>query len=154
MGEVSDERVAEVHRRAVIVNMLAGVATFPTVASPAFALPAVMREGGTTAASWSIAGTSEDFRAHRDQACAARSPRSTPAPTRRRGSCAGSPTSTRRRRSGEAAFVINVQNADPLDGSLDYLHLFHRLGLRVLQLTYQRRNLVGDGCGEPGEGPS
>ena len=35
-----------------------------------------------------------------------------------------------------------------LDGSLDYLHLFHRLGLRVLQLTYQRRNLVGDGCGE------
>ena len=47
---------------------------------------------------------------------------------------------------------INFQNADPIEGSLEYLSLFHRLGLRVFQLTYQRRNLAGDGCGEPGDG--
>lgn len=151
MAEVSEERAVAVHRRAVIVNMLAGVAQFPTVAAPAFALPAVMRAGGTTAASWSIAGTSEDFRATCAKLAGALAAidASTDPPARLVRSVADIVEAKER---GEAAFVLNVQNADPLDGSLDNLHLLHRLGLRVLQLTYQRRNLVGDGCGEPGPG--
>ena len=28
--------------------------------------------------------------------------------------------------------------------------MFHRLGVRIIQLTYNDRNLVGDGCLEPG----
>lgn len=151
MGDVSEERAIDVHRRAVIVNMLAGAAQFPTVASPAFALPAVMRRGGTTAASWSIAGTSEDFRATCTKLAGALAAidASTDPPARLVRTVADIVAAKER---GEAAFILNVQNADPLDGSLEYLHLLHRLGLRVLQLTYQRRNLAGDGCGEPGPG--
>jgi membrane dipeptidase len=52
------------------------------------------------------------------------------------------------KRNGRAGVLVGFQNADPIEDKLDYLHLFHRLGLRVLQLTYQRRNLLGDGCGE------
>jgi membrane dipeptidase len=52
---------------------------------------------------------------------------------------------------GGAGVMIGFQNADPIEDNLDYLSVFYRLGLRVLQLTYQRRNLLGDGNGEPGD---
>lgn len=29
-----------------------------------------------------------------------------------------------------------------------YLKVFHHLGIRMMHLTYQRRNMIGDGCGE------
>jgi membrane dipeptidase len=50
---------------------------------------------------------------------------------------------------GEAGIIIGFQNSDPFEGHLPYVELFHRLGLRICQLTYQRRNLAGDGTGEP-----
>ncbi len=31
---------------------------------------------------------------------------------------------------------------------LRYLRIFHQLGIRMMHLTYQRRNMIGDGCGE------
>ncbi len=31
---------------------------------------------------------------------------------------------------------------------LRYLRLFFQLGIRMMHLTYQRRNMIGDGCGE------
>ncbi len=52
---------------------------------------------------------------------------------------------------GGAAIILGFQNAKPLDDQLEHLDAFHRLGLRILQLTYQRRNLVADGCGEPAD---
>ena len=48
---------------------------------------------------------------------------------------------------GKSGYIINFQNTTALEGSLSPLDLFHRLGLRILQLTYQKANLVGDGCG-------
>ena len=33
---------------------------------------------------------------------------------------------------------------------LRYLRIFFQLGIRMMHLTYQRRNMIGDGCGEPG----
>jgi membrane dipeptidase len=32
---------------------------------------------------------------------------------------------------------------------LRYLRVFYQLGIRMMHLTYQRRNMIGDGCGEP-----
>jgi len=32
---------------------------------------------------------------------------------------------------------------------LRYLRIFYQLGIRMMHLTYQRRNMIGDGCGEP-----
>lgn len=31
---------------------------------------------------------------------------------------------------------------------LRYLKIFYQLGIRMMHLTYQRRNMIGDGCGE------
>jgi membrane dipeptidase len=32
---------------------------------------------------------------------------------------------------------------------LQHLRIFFQLGIRMMHLTYQRRNMIGDGCGEP-----
>ncbi|MDO8545712.1 MAG: membrane dipeptidase [Opitutaceae bacterium] len=34
---------------------------------------------------------------------------------------------------------------------LQLIRLFHQLGIRMMHLTYNRRNLIGDGAGEPGD---
>jgi membrane dipeptidase len=48
------------------------------------------------------------------------------------------------------AIIYGFQDATPFGENLDRLDIFHDLGLRIVQLTYNRRNLVGDGCLEPG----
>ena len=50
------------------------------------------------------------------------------------------------RAEGRIGLIMGWQNARPLGDRLERLHLFHRLGLRVVQLTYNRRNFLGDGC--------
>ena len=34
------------------------------------------------------------------------------------------------------------------EGALEYIAVFFRLGIRMMHLTYNRRNLIGDGCAE------
>ena len=36
-----------------------------------------------------------------------------------------------------------------LEGDVSRVDVFHQLGVRILQLTYNLRNLLGDGCLEP-----
>jgi membrane dipeptidase len=48
---------------------------------------------------------------------------------------------------GKSGYIINFQNTTALEGKLSSIDLFHRLGLRIMQLTYQKANLVGEGCG-------
>ena len=50
---------------------------------------------------------------------------------------------------GETAIVLHFQGSDPIEDELDFLNLFQASGLRVMQLTYNLRNRVGDGCFEP-----
>lgn len=35
---------------------------------------------------------------------------------------------------------------------LRYIRVFFQLGIRMMHLTYNRRNMIGDGCGEPSNG--
>ena len=35
---------------------------------------------------------------------------------------------------------------------LRYLKVFYKLGIRMMHLTYQRRNMIGDGCAEKANG--
>ncbi len=35
-----------------------------------------------------------------------------------------------------------------VEEELRYLRVFYQLGIRMMHLTYQRRNMIGDGCGE------
>lgn len=51
------------------------------------------------------------------------------------------------KKEGKSGYIINFQNTTCLEGRLPPIDLFHRLGLRIMQLTYQKANLVGDGCG-------
>lgn len=50
---------------------------------------------------------------------------------------------------GKLAVVLHMQGASATGMSTDALHLFHALGVRVMQLTYNYRNQLGDGCLEP-----
>ena len=52
---------------------------------------------------------------------------------------------------GEVAIVLHFQGADPIEDELDFLNVFHAAGLRVMQLTYNSRNRLGDGCFEPSD---
>lgn len=50
---------------------------------------------------------------------------------------------------GRLGIGFHFQNTTPLGEDLRLLHRFHRLGVRMIQLTYNHRNAVGDGCMEP-----
>lgn len=46
--------------------------------------------------------------------------------------------------------IMRFQGSEPLGEDSDRIPFFRRLGVRVIQLTHNRRNLVGDGATEPG----
>lgn len=57
-------------------------------------------------------------------------------------------------REGKHAFYMSA-NAVPLEqkwisveDELRYIRLFFQLGIRMMHITYNRRNVIGDGCGE------
>ena len=47
--------------------------------------------------------------------------------------------------------IAGFQDATMLEGDLSRVDLFSNLGVKIIQLTYNVRNLVGDGCLEPGD---
>ncbi len=48
--------------------------------------------------------------------------------------------------------IFGFQDSSMLEGDLSRLSLFYNLGVRITQPTYNRRNLVGDGCLEAADG--
>lgn len=50
---------------------------------------------------------------------------------------------------GQVALILGAQDSLFVGNQLARLDTFRRLGLRYMQLTYNDRNLVGDGCAEP-----
>ena len=50
---------------------------------------------------------------------------------------------------GDTAIIIHFQGSDPIEDELDFIDIFHAVGLRVMQVTYNLRNRLGDGCFEP-----
>ena len=44
--------------------------------------------------------------------------------------------------------ILDFQDTVPIGTDLGRIDMFHHLGVRVVQLTYNLRNLVGDGCTE------
>jgi len=48
-------------------------------------------------------------------------------------------------------FVYGLQDGVSFEDDLDRLTALHQLGVRVIQPTYNRRNLLGDGCMEPAD---
>ena len=56
------------------------------------------------------------------------------------------------RAAGKIGLIMGWQNTRPIADELDRLYFFRQLGLRIMQLTYNYRNALGDGCLEPEEG--
>lgn len=49
---------------------------------------------------------------------------------------------------GRVGGILSLEGAEPLDGHLELLHAFHRLGVRWLGLTWNYRNAVADGIAD------
>lgn len=56
----------------------------------------------------------------------------------------------RANRDGRVGVIFTFQGTESLGEDIDRIAQFHAQGVRVMQLTHNRRNLVGDGCMEPG----
>jgi membrane dipeptidase len=48
--------------------------------------------------------------------------------------------------------ILGWQNTTAIEDRLEYLELFHELGVRIIQLTYNTQNMVGSGCYESRDG--
>ncbi|TXH75165.1 MAG: peptidase M19 [Lysobacteraceae bacterium] len=57
----------------------------------------------------------------------------------------------RARREGKLGLIYGFQGTEPLGEDIERIPMFRARGVRVIQLTHNRRNLVGDGCMEPGD---
>ena len=55
------------------------------------------------------------------------------------------------KRSGALGLILGFQNTEMLERDLTRLDTFRQLGVLIIQLTYNTRNLIGDGCLEPGD---
>lgn len=54
----------------------------------------------------------------------------------------------RAKRDGKLAVIYGFQNSTMVEDDVDNIDVLHDLGTRCIQLTYNARNLVGDGCTE------
>lgn len=54
----------------------------------------------------------------------------------------------RAKNEGKVGVILGWQNGAPIGNNLDRLALFHALGVRIIQVTYNERNLLGNGCYE------
>lgn len=144
------ERAAELHGRALIVNGLAGgKVSMPTSRDAEFRLPAIMLEGGVTAVNLTVSYEDDFAVTIRNLSHLLRAVDDSDGASR----IAYTVGDLRAAKAeGRAAVILGFQNSDPIEGSFEHLDIFHRLGLRIVQLTYQRRNRVADGCGEAANG--
>ena len=53
---------------------------------------------------------------------------------------------------GRVGIILGWQNTSALEDRVEFVELFARLGVRVMQLTYNTQNLVGSGCWETRDG--
>jgi membrane dipeptidase len=53
---------------------------------------------------------------------------------------------TRAKKEGKTGVILGWQNTSPIGNDLNRLALFHALGVRIIQITYNERNLLGNGC--------
>ncbi|HYX02802.1 MAG TPA: membrane dipeptidase [Reyranella sp.] len=52
------------------------------------------------------------------------------------------------KRDGRLGIIFHFQGTDPIEGDLDLVDAYKGIGVGMIQLTYNVRNRVGDGCEE------
>ena len=58
----------------------------------------------------------------------------------------------RAKREGKLGLIFHFQGTTPIGRDLGMVEVYYRLGVRIIQLTYNVKDFVGDGCEEPGDG--
>lgn len=58
----------------------------------------------------------------------------------------------RAKQDGLVGVILGFQNASPIENDLGRLSLFREMGVRIIQITYHERNLIGSGCYERDDG--
>jgi membrane dipeptidase len=59
---------------------------------------------------------------------------------------------TRAKREGKLGIMLAFQGAGPLGRNVHLIRTFHRLGIRMIALTYNEGNAYASGCTEPSDG--
>ena len=49
---------------------------------------------------------------------------------------------------GRTGIILGFQNSSPIEDDLSLVEVFHSLGVRIMQLTYNNQSLLGAGCYE------
>ncbi len=52
------------------------------------------------------------------------------------------------KKQGKLGILFHFQNTLPFERDLNMLEVYHRLGVRIIQLAYNEKNFVGNGCEE------
>jgi membrane dipeptidase len=136
--------VEELHRDAMVINCLAAARSIPELAKP-------MTAGGVTAVNWTIAAPGLDFAVNDlvnvvKDISAIRYEIDTGIYKARIVQSVDDLDACKR--DGTPGLILGFQDTLALEDRLDLPGLYHAIGVRIIQLTYQRRNLIGDGCGE------
>lgn len=134
-------RAAELHRAAVVIDGLIFRCDGTTD---------VLRAGNVAAANVTVSGMLTDFEEACDDIAAWLARAAAPASPWRIVETVADIHAARRE--GRIGLIMGWQNMRPIGDRLERLRLFHRLGVRVMQLTYNERNFIGDGCLEPADG--
>lgn len=56
------------------------------------------------------------------------------------------------KKQGKVAVILAFQNPHSIENSLNKLRVFYELGVRVIQMTYNKANYIGTGCTETTDG--
>ena len=138
-----EQRAADLHRRAVLVDGSSVVKEEPAHFERA-------RDGGVTATNHTVVRPHDDFET---AVLAMTSCRHWIDQNADRGLLATTVADVREAKaSGREAIIFGPQNTEFIGTDLAKLEAAYVLGVRVLQLTYQRQNWVGTGCGEQRDG--
>jgi len=136
-----EERALELHRKAIVIdNLQASVFTDDYYR--------VMVEAGVTATNKTVAGDHRfdslystakslsewhsNIRNHQEHACLATK----------------IDDIYRAKKERKVAYIFGFQGTLAIENDVDLLDIYYMLGVRIVQLTYNTKNLVGDGCGE------
>ena len=141
-----DDRAARLHAKSDFVDAL--VAGTDYLDDPDY--QDSLAEGGVTAGNLTVGGPSDDFTATTEgivDVC-----RKIRANDDRYLVAESVTDIGRARDSGRTGIILGFQGGAPIGKSLDKLRAFYRLGVRIIGLTYNRANYLGDGCCESRDG--
>ncbi len=49
----------------------------------------------------------------------------------------------------KVGFIFASQSPEAVEGNAGFVEVLYKMGMRIMQLAYQRRNMLGEGVGEP-----